>query len=252
MEPLSASRVQAYLACSLQYRFRYVDHIPRPWRPGALAFGTSIHSAVEYFHRERLAGRSPSSETVLDVFSADWYAQNLEPVVFRQGESQDVLGEKGRSMLRCYLESTNGQVPRASEAPFEVDLVDPETGEDFELRLRGIIDLIEADGTVVDLKTAVRCVSSGDLERHLQLSIYALVTLLRENRIPALRLDVLLKTQRPRLERLPTTRTVEDLAWTASVLRQVAQGIEHGHFVPNPSWRCSECEYFAHCQAWRA
>jgi hypothetical protein len=49
------------------------------------------------------------------------------------------------------------------EEAFEIDLVDPETGEDLELRLRGYIDLVEADGTVVDLKTAARLpgISSG-------------------------------------------------------------------------------------------
>jgi hypothetical protein len=59
MEPprvLSVSQVNAYLACPLKYRFQYVDKIPRPWRVAAMAFGSSVHAAVEWFHRERLAG----------------------------------------------------------------------------------------------------------------------------------------------------------------------------------------------------
>ena len=250
MRPLSASQVQAYLACPLQYRFRYVDRLPKPWRAGALAFGTSVHSAVEWFHRERLAGRSPTGDAVLDVFSADWYAQGLELLVLREGESQASLADKGRGMLRCYVAEAT-QAPAAVEQRCEVDLVDPETGEDLELRLRGFIDLVEADGTGVDLQTAGRTVNANDLERHLQLTIYALAVFLEHQKIPALRLDLLMKTQRPRLERLPTSRTVEDLSWVARLVQQVAFAIESGHFFPSPSWRCSECEYFAHCQAWR-
>ncbi len=248
---ISVSQVQAYLACPLKYRFQYVDRIPRAWRPAALAFGTSVHAAVEWFHRERLEGREPKLEAVLQVFDADWYAQNVEPLVFSEKESKDSLAGKARAMLDVYVSSTNGVMPVAVEQFFELDLADPETGELFDLRLRGVIDLIEEGDVLVDLKTAGRTLESGGLERHLQLSTYALAYLLEHRSIPQLRLDMLLKTARPRLERHETTRSREDLAWTAQLIKEVAGAIGTEHFFPNPSWRCSECEYFAHCQRWR-
>jgi hypothetical protein len=89
------------------------------------------------------------------------------------------------------------------------------------------------------------------LERHLQLSAYALARLIETGEVPKLRLDMLFKTKQPRLEHLPTSRTIADLSWTANLIRDVGQAIEYEHFFPNPSWRCNECEYFAHCQKWR-
>ena len=89
MEParsISVSQVNAYLCCPLKYRFQYVDKIPRPWRVAAMAFGSSIHAAVEWFHKERVAGGSPELTKVLQVFDADWYAQNVEPLVFSERE----------------------------------------------------------------------------------------------------------------------------------------------------------------------
>ena len=253
MEPrtLSISQVNAYLACPLKYRFQYVDKIPRPWRVAAMAFGSSVHAAVEWFHKERLAGRSPELEAVLKVFDADWYAQNLEPLVFSERESKDGLLEKGRAMLGLYFETANGAKPVAVEQFFELDLADPETGEVFDLRLRGVIDLVEEGDVLVDLKTAGRTLEQGGLERHLQLSTYALAFFLLHGSIPKLRLDMLLKTAKPRLERHETTRSIEDLGWTAQLIREVALAIQTEHFFPNPSWRCTECEYFAHCQQWR-
>jgi len=248
---LSISQVNAYLGCPLKYRFQYVDKIPRPWRVAAMAFGTSVHAAVEWFHRERLAERSPQLSQVLQVFDADWYAQNTEPLVFSERESKDSLAEKGRAMLQLYVESANGAKPVAVEQPFELDLADPETGEVLDVRLRGIIDLVEEGETLVDLKTAGRTLESGGLERHLQLSTYALAFFLLRGQIPKLRLDLLLKIAKPRLERHETTRSVEDLSWTARLIREVSLAIETEHFFPNPSWRCTECEYFAHCQQWR-
>jgi len=254
MEPprtISVSQVNAYLGCPLKYRFQYVDKIPRPWRVAAMAFGSSVHAAVEWFHRERLAGRSPDVTGVLKVFDADWYAQNVEPLVFSEKESKEALTEKGRAMLQLYVESCNGATPVAVEQFFELDLADPETGEVLDLRLRGVIDLVEEGEMLVDLKTAGRTLESGGLERHLQLSTYALAFFLLHGSIPKLRLDMLLKTAKPRLERHPTTRSIEDLGWTARLIHEVAAAIQTEHFFPNPSWRCTECEYFAHCQQWR-
>ena len=254
MEPtrvISVSQVNAYLGCPLKYRFQYVDKIPRPWRVAAMAFGSSVHAAVEWFHKERLAGRVPDLSEVLKVFDADWYAQNTEPLVFSERESREALAEKGRGMLQLYVESTNGTKPVAVEQWFELDLADPETGEVLDVRLRGVIDLVEEGETLVDLKTAGRTLESGGLERHLQLSTYALAFFLLHGSIPKLRLDMLLKTVKPRLERHPTTRSIEDLSWAARLIREVSLAIETEQFFPNPSWRCTECEYFAHCQQWR-
>lgn len=253
MEPrtLSFSQIQTYLGCPLKYRFQYVDKIPRPWRVAAMAFGSSVHAAVEWFHKERLAGRSPELTQVLKVFDADWYAQNVEPLVFSEKESKDSLAEKGRAMLQLYVEAVDHKPVKFVEQRFELDLADPETGEVLDVRLRGVFDLLEEDDTLVDLKTAARTLEAGGLERHLQLSTYALVYFLLTERIPNLRLDMLLKTAKPRLERHPTTRSIEDLGWTARLIREVALAIETEHFFPNPSWRCTECEFFAHCQQWR-
>src|SRR5258706_126769 len=240
MEPqrvISVSQVNAYLACPLKYRFQYVDKIARPWRVAAIAFGSSVHAAVEWFHRGRLARRTPQTTEVLKVFDADWYAQNVEPLVFSERESKDSLAEKGRAMLQLYVESANGQKPVAVEQFFELDLANPETGEVFDLRLRGVIDLVEEGETLVDLKTAGRTLEQGGLERHLQLSTYALAFFLLHGSIPKLRLDMLLKTAKPRLERHETTRSVEDLSWTARLIREASLAIEPEHFFPNPSWR---------------
>jgi putative RecB family exonuclease len=251
-QPLSVSQVNAYLACPLKYRFQYIDRIPKPWRAAALAFGSSIHAAVEWFWACRMAEGKVNREKTLEVFDADWYAANIDPLVFSDREPKELLEERGRAMLNLYLDTYEGTPPPlAVEQPFELELADPETGEMLGVFLRGVIDLIEEDGTLVDLKTAARSMEAGGLERHLQLSTYALVKAVETGTIPSLRLDMLFKTSRPRLERLPTNRTCEELSWTARLIRGVATAIESEQFFPSPSWRCGECEYFAHCQGWR-
>jgi putative RecB family exonuclease len=251
VEPISISRVSTYLACPLKYKFEHVDKIPKPFRASALAFGGSVHAALEWYQKERLAGKTPEADAVISVFDADWYAQNLDPLIFGEKDSKESLAEKGRALLKLYVEQSSTGRPEAVEAPFEVEVADPTTGEVLDLILRGRFDLLEEGETLVDTKTAARTLDESGLQQHLQLSAYALAYLLLRHRIPKLRLDQLLKTKQPRIERHETARTVEDLAWTAHLIRRVAGSIAAGHFYPSPSWRCSGCEYLAHCQAWR-
>src|SRR2546422_7428078 len=113
---LSVSQVNAYLACPLKYRFQYVDQIPKPWRAAAMAFGSSIHAAVEWFHKQRQLGKTPDVTEVLKIFDADWYAQNLEPLVFSERESKDGLLQKGREMLQFYVtEQATAPIPASVE-----------------------------------------------------------------------------------------------------------------------------------------
>jgi putative RecB family exonuclease len=247
----SVSQIQAYLACPLKYRFQYLDKLPKAFRPAALSFGSSIHAAVEHFHRERMVGRTPEAAEILRIFDADWFAQNTEALLFPPGETKESLAERGKAMLSVYLREAGTSKAVAVEEPFQLDLADPETGEVLDVPLRGIVDLVEEDGTLVDLKTAARAMPQEDIERHLQLSTYALASLLKGGSIPKLRLDVLLKTKQPRLERHPASRSLQDLSWTAQLIKRCVWAIESGHFYPNPSWRCSECEFFGPCQRWR-
>lgn len=146
----------------MKYCFQYVDRIDRPWRPAALAFGSSVHAAAEWLRKEQLAGRVPDAEAVLAVFDADWYAQNVEPLVIPKQDSKESLGAKGRAMFRLYTEHALSRTPKSAEKRFTVDL-----------------------------------------------------------------------------------------ARTVRLVEGVASAIEAGHFFPNPSWRCTECEYYPYCQRWR-
>src|SRR5438876_9962539 len=105
LRPFSISQIQTYLLCPLKYRFTYIDRIPKPWRAASLSFGSSVHSAIAWFHRARLPGRVPNPGQVLAVFEADWDAQNLEPLVLQDQESKGELTEKGRKMPGAYVEA---------------------------------------------------------------------------------------------------------------------------------------------------
>ena len=56
MEYLSSSRINLYLNCSLKYKFNYVDKLPKPFKSSALVFGSAIHSAISWLHKQEMNG----------------------------------------------------------------------------------------------------------------------------------------------------------------------------------------------------
>jgi len=77
---------------------------------------------------------------------------------------------------------------------------------------------------------------------------YALTRIYRER--PKARLDVLLKTKEPRLERILVERGEADDRRLFVVATEVLSAIDSGSFFPNPGWQCQGCEYRHQCPLW--
>ena len=248
---ISVSQINLYLMCPLKYRFNYIDKLPKPFRPADLAFGSAIHAAVEWWHKNRKNGTGPEWQDVARIFEADMQAQAMETLKFKDGDSLESHLEKGRQLLAVYLRDYKGFGIRAVELPFRVPLVNLETGESLKLPLDGYIDLIEADDTVVELKTAARIFDPISITQHLQLSAYAYAFGWLYKRKPNLRIDILTKTKNPALHSFEVNRDKDSLVRFFHIAKGVLKAIQEGHFYPNEGWQCPGCEYFDVCQRWR-
>ena len=247
---LSVSQITTFLACPMRYRLKYVDHVRPAFKPAALALGSAVHSAIEWLHKAWGSGVRPSEEDVVGIFEADLQAQAIDEIRFRAGEGLAELRAAGSALVALYHREVTPGPSKASELPFEVELWDATTGEVLDVPLRGWIDRIEADGTLVELKTASRKFDAEPLALNLQLSAcsYAGRVLYRER--PPLRLDCLLKTKEPKLERVEVTRTDEDDRRLFRIVQEVLAAIEAESFFPNPSWMCRDCEVRHRCPLW--
>lgn len=248
---LSASQISTWLACNRKFAFRYIERAPREHRPSALAFGSAVHSTIDWFHGERLEGDVPPPDRVAAIFRADWDAELDEPIRFKEDESPEALRETGEALVRLYAERM-AQVPiEATEMPFEVPLVDLATGEVLRDSIRGFIDLVLTDDRLVEIKTTARRISDSDLRRRLQLSAYSYAYRLKHGRSPKLAVISLGKGRRPSLDVQRTERTPEDDAFFVHLASEAARGMDSGAYPPNPGWMCADCEYAASCAAWR-
>ena len=65
MDHLSASQMNLYFQCSLKYKFQYLDKLPKPFKASGLVFGSAIHLAISWVHKNQIGRpRRASSKTV--------------------------------------------------------------------------------------------------------------------------------------------------------------------------------------------
>ena len=89
IDHLSASQITLYSQCSLKYKFQYIDQLPKPFKSSGLAFGSVMHSAIEWFHKERIKKREIPLDRLLKVFETDWFSQKVDTSIrYKDGEDE--------------------------------------------------------------------------------------------------------------------------------------------------------------------
>ena len=244
---LSISQITCYMDCSLKYKFNYIDELPKPFKSAGLAFGSAIHSAIEWFNKKRQSGLNVTLDQLTSLFEADWYAANTENVLYKNGDSKYSMLELGKSLLAVYFKNINGAHVVAVEYPFEVPLIDPATRDKLDLPLVGRVDLVEAGPVIVDFKTAAKRPDTATVDSNLQMTAYAYASYYKTDKIPDLRMDYLVKTKTPQMKKITTSRGLGDFSKLYNLAKEVLKGIKANVFFPNPSWRCNDCEYRQNC-----
>lgn len=249
--PLSASQITTWLWCGRKYAFRYVHKLEAEHRPAALSFGRAVHSALESLHLAKLDGESPDPTSVVRLFRADWQAEVDTGLSFKHDESPGMLRHQGENLVFEYAKWLGDRKVVAAEQPFEVDLVDPETGEVSGERLRGYFDVILEGDVVGEVKTAARRFDEGTLARKIQFSAYAYAWRQLRGRDPTVLVISLLKQKRPEVTSAVARRSVHDDTFFVQLALDVADAIDQRCFPPNPSFMCGDCEYALACRSFR-
>ena len=251
---LSASHLTLYLTCSLKFRFQYLDLLPRIGKNANQVFGLAMHAALQWLHRELKRSRKPPLDEVLRVYEADWHAQTPEgaEIRFNDNDTPEVFLVKGKELLGQYYADYMPKGIKAAELAFQLPLINPETGEVLDVPVKGYIDLVEEDGTVVEFKNSAKTMPVNDLPDNLQLTTYSWAYETLFGTPPKdVKLVNLVRTKTPKIETHITGREPADYARLFNISKEVVNGVESGVFIPNRScWMCKDCEYRAQCDRW--
>ncbi len=249
MDHLSSSQMNLYFQCSLKYRFQYIDKLPKPFKASGLVFGSAIHSAISWFHKNQLAGRQVPLEKLYSIFTADWYGQKVESVIrYKESETETAQMLLGREILNLYYHEPRKQVI-GTEIPFTVPLVDRKSRESLGIKLEGFIDLLEENDSIVEFKTSVKTMDLKDV--NLQLTAYSYAyEMLYGKRPRNLRVVNFLKLKKPKMLSLEVKQGTVDHQRFFYLAKEALKGISSGVFFPRHSWWCDGCEYVEPCRGW--
>lgn len=252
---LSFSAVSLYQRCPLAFKFRYIDGFPEETVSSSLAFGGSIHAALELWFREQMCGNdAPDHDTMLSEFWDSWRCKNEEATInFGKGEDVSAIGELADRVLATFRNSELAK-PAGTILGVEEELREAVVPETPDILAR--IDLlVESDDalTVIDFKTARSRWSDGQAQdQGEQLLLYSeLARQIAPGKELRLEFHVLSKTKKPVAERHPVYVDVQRIDRTKSVVQRVWRAIESGHFFPSPNpIACGSCPYREPCRRW--
>ena len=122
------------------------------------------------------------------------------------------------------------------------------SGEIAGVKVRGIVDILDAEGRIIDIKTASHKPSKISGDHAFQLATYA--TLLADSVSGQTRIDSLVATKDPQLIQIEHTPGASGRKLVERMYPLVAEGIANGLFIPNrASTLCGYCPYARECEA---
>ncbi|MET9254270.1 ATP-dependent DNA helicase [Streptomyces sp. NPDC003717] len=136
----------------------------------AQGFGNVVHVLAD----EVASGRTPADlDVLMERLDSVWNALAFD-APWKSAQEQANARVALERFLRWHVMDRAGRTPVASEHDFDVTL---EAG-DHQVRIRGQMDRVEADGTgrayVVDFKTGKAAPTAAEVDRHPQLAVYQL------------------------------------------------------------------------------
>jgi DNA helicase-2/ATP-dependent DNA helicase PcrA len=234
---LSASAIETYETCPLQFKFEREWKLSRQLHAAA-QYGAAMHRVLRtYFDSVRL-GRTKADEELIQLFRDDLGACGIEDEYQRE-----LYLKQGIEQLEKFLDEAH------STAAPEV----AHTEEWFDIQVAGIkiagrIDRMDraADGSVniIDYKTG-KARSQEDADESLQLSIYAMAA----HEKWAYRVGELIFHNLEGNVAVTSKRTDFQLEEARERVRGVARNIADGNFEAKVGFHCGFCAFRGLCPA---
>jgi hypothetical protein len=258
---ISVSSLGTWLRCPRKWKLHYMERAEASHRSIGLVFGHAWHALIGFLLMTHQRGQKLERGVLRDYF-ADALRRELEsdgpPILFDDEEDEDALLTIGARMLDAFLD----RVPLpdrviAVEAPFRLQVFDPETGEALPAPLIGAIDAVvelSRRREIWELKSGKKRWAQDAVLYDFQPTAYrmALRAQAAAGRKPHpdvhLKLIVTTKAKTPDVQVEDLVRSEDDERDLAETAASVMRAARSGCFHPVRSWMCGTCEYAEVCR----
>ena len=103
----SYSAISTYRSCPLRFYFKYIERLPEEPTSSSLVFGTSRHSAIEYYLTQRMIGKvEPNLNDLKDIFWQAWREREQRTTItLGKGQTLDTIEALLNRVLTTFLSS---------------------------------------------------------------------------------------------------------------------------------------------------
>jgi DNA helicase-2/ATP-dependent DNA helicase PcrA len=234
---LSASAIECYCKCPMQYLFQNVWSI-RGGPRATMTFGSVMHTTIKEFAGGLARNGRFSFEDVMAAYDREWYSLG-----FPDDYQEEEYRKAGREQLQNFHTSYMAAPPDLlhQEKSFELHL-------HHDVIVKGRMDQVNRLGSkeveIVDYKTG-KPKDAKKAKDSLQLSVYALAA----EEVFELKPERLVFYNLTTNEAIATERDAKALAKTKQTIYEVAGQIRASEFPAKPSFLCVYCDYRPLCPA---
>jgi putative RecB family exonuclease len=251
----SYSSINLYLSCPLRFYFQRIVGLPQESVGSSLVLGSAVHAALAEYHRTVQQDESTDTGKLHQIITDTWNRRESETrISYRSGENQTELLAQGVALIEAYLK----EPPPQNIIGIEKNLIAPihnSQGEYLETPLVAVADLITEDNeelTVREYKTSGRSYGEMEVETSLQPTCYINAVQEVFGNPAAVEFTVLVKTKSPKIQRMRTVRTEEDLGRLGDIVETIERAVEVRIFYPVESpLNCSTCPHRQPCREWK-
>lgn len=252
----SYSSISQFLRCPLQYYFERVLNIPRKSVSSGLILGSATHNALAAYHIKLMNGDEFKTEEIYQAFLDTWNSRESEGgIEYKANENRDDLIDLGISLVDLYLQEAPPKnivmVEKKSLVP-----ISNSNGDYLETPLMAFADLVtRGEDSVLkinEFKTSARSYSQLEVETSLQATCYVNAAWEIFGEWASVEFSVFVKNKTPKLQRLKTARTEEDLNRLGDLIENIERAINKKIFYPvETPLNCSWCSYRQQCREWK-
>jgi hypothetical protein len=219
---LSPSQCRTFLDCSARWWYRYGEGLPDPGG-ASLVRGRVTHNIAEFYFRSKMEGSAIDGDDLAGAFDWAWESAIVD-ASFQPDDDLDALKKQTLALSAKYIDEAAREIePAAVESPV--------SGEIGGVKVRGIIDLIDVNGRIIDLKTASRKPSGVASDYAFQVATYA--QLAAPYVSGEVRVDTLVATKTPQLVTMGYRVSDADRRLTETIYPRVQAAMKAGRILPN-------------------
>ncbi len=247
---LSYSQINTFQLCPLHYKLRYILNIPTP--PAAeLSFGSSMHAALRDFYAAVKAGVKPTQSLIIDCLKDNWIRLG-----YQSKTHETTVYQSAEKMLTQYFKKRfePDKFPLLLEHPFVIPLLKNEGKKKIQLKIGGTMDRVDKTKggiEIIDYKTVENVPSQKDVDKNMQLTLYALAaTKIKEPPFLGLKPEQIKLSLYyfEEQKKITTTRTKVQLRQLEDELFSLKAQIESSDFSCSGHYYClNNCEYAMFC-----